>query len=173
MDNLSIVTNTQLYLQLGSHWKHNNGNAYILDSISNAESDREEYPTIINYHGTDFNHWSKPIEEFLSKMTPCDSTEFKYDILKEYFEIEKSERGAYIIGLIEDGDFSFNYSKTEFEEIISLEVDNHGGVCVVEFPLIGIDQEQFVIKFIDDESLASIRAYVLEYGVQKVNYRVL
>lgn len=173
MDNLSIVNDTQLNLQLGSHWKHQNGNVYILDSVSNAESQREEYPTLINYHGTDFNHWSKPIEEFLSKMSPCDSSEFKYDILKEYFEIEKAERGAYIIGLIEDGDFSFNYSKTEFEEIISLEVDNHGGACVVEFPLIGIDQEQFVIKFIDDESLASIRAYVLEYGVQKVNYRVL
>lgn len=173
MDNLSVIEKENIFLQLGSTWKHTNGNVYILDSISNSDSYREEYPTLVNYHGTNCEHWSKHIEEFLSKMSPCDSSEFKYDIVKEYMSLELKDRGDYIIALLEDGVFSFEYKKCDLEEIITIEVDNHGVVCKVEFPLIGINQEQFSVKFIDDEALASVRAFVLEYGIQKVTYRVL
>jgi hypothetical protein len=68
---LNLLTTGQLSsLRQGSQWKHTNGNEYTVIAIANYESMNSEYPPQIVYVGRNGRWWTKPIINFLEKMTP-------------------------------------------------------------------------------------------------------
>lgn len=53
----------------GQRWIHQNGNSYEVVMIANADSDRPEYPATVVYRGEDWKVWSKPLDDFMAKMS--------------------------------------------------------------------------------------------------------
>lgn len=173
MDNLSVVKADQINIQLGSVWKHNNGSFYKIDSVVNSESDREEYPTMVTYHGTNGSAWAKPIEEFLNKMTPVDSSLFEYDDIKYYMKANEDDRHDILHSILTRNTYSFDYIQDDNEEKLIVYKDDNGAINRLIYPLIGINAEQFKVKLVDEKTLAFVRAFVLEYGVFRTMVRVL
>ncbi|MCG7598818.1 hypothetical protein MHM84_03405 [Halomonas sp. McH1-25] len=50
-------------------YRHKNGALYRVESVSNMDSGRPEYPVTVTYRGEDGRLWSKTLGEFLRKMT--------------------------------------------------------------------------------------------------------
>lgn len=173
MDNLSVVESDQINIQLGSVWKHNNGSFYKIDSVVNSESDREEYPTMVTYHGTNGSAWAKPIEEFLNKMKPVDSSLFEYDDIKYYMKANEDDRHDILHSILTRNTYSFDYIQDDNEEKLIVYKDDNGAINRLIYPLIGINAEQFKVKLVDEKTLAFVRAFVLEYGVMRTMVRVL
>lgn len=54
-----------------SHWRHRNGNDYWVVLIANRDSTRpDEFPITVVYRGSNQRIWAKPLDDFLTKMTP-------------------------------------------------------------------------------------------------------
>lgn len=54
-------------------WQHHNGNYYRVYDTTNEHTERpEEYPPTVSYRGENGKRWSKPLPNFLEKMTPTD-----------------------------------------------------------------------------------------------------
>lgn len=173
MDNLSVVEADQINIQLGSVWQHNNGSFYKIDSVVNSESDREEYPTMVTYHGTNGSAWAKPIEEFLNKMKPVDSSLFEYDEVTNYMKASEDERYDILHTILTQHTYSFDYIQDDNEEKLIVYKDDNGTINRLIYPLVGINAEQFKVKLINGKTLAWVRAFVLEYGVFRTMVRVL
>lgn len=63
--------------KLETKWKHYNGAEYEVYDVTNADADpgRElDHPVSISYKGANGKRWSKPLDEFLKKMTPLDKS---------------------------------------------------------------------------------------------------
>lgn len=173
MDNLSLVESDQINIQLGSVWQHSNGSFYKIDSIVNSESDREEYPTMVTYHGTNGSAWAKNIEDFLDKMTPVDSSLFEYDEVTNYMKASEDERYDILHTILTRHTYSFDYIQDDNEEKLIVYKDDNGTINTLIYPLIGINAEQFKVKLINGKTLAWVRAFVLEYGVMRTMVKVL
>ncbi len=52
-----------------SLWRHHTGRMYRVLLIANRDSTRPEYPITVVYRGTNQKIWSKPLSNFLEKMT--------------------------------------------------------------------------------------------------------
>ncbi|TDX29149.1 hypothetical protein DFO67_108193 [Modicisalibacter xianhensis] len=50
-------------------YRHKNGTLYRVALVANQNSNRPEYPVIVNYTDDDGNTWAKTLGKFLSKMT--------------------------------------------------------------------------------------------------------
>lgn len=56
--------------ELGSRWKHTNGNHYVVYDVTNADSDRQwKFPTTISYRGANGKKWSRPLRRWHASMT--------------------------------------------------------------------------------------------------------
>lgn len=55
----------------GSLWRHYNGNSYLVICITNADSEREDYPVTVVYQNIKNNTiWSRPFSRWHESMTP-------------------------------------------------------------------------------------------------------
>jgi hypothetical protein len=55
----------------GSRWRHHSGRVYVVLMVTNEASDRQDkFPTTAVYQGNNGKRWSRPVSEFLEKMTP-------------------------------------------------------------------------------------------------------
>ena len=53
----------------GYVYQHINGNVYTVIAIANKDSKRKEYPPTVVYQGHNGLVWTKPVTNFISKMT--------------------------------------------------------------------------------------------------------
>lgn len=57
--------------EVGSVWKHKNGNIYTVTAILNEKSERlDEYPVIVAYRGVNGNLWGRPLTRWRPSMRP-------------------------------------------------------------------------------------------------------
>ena len=56
-----------------SFWQHKNGNIYVVIGLANEHSrNLEKYPVTVIYENPHSGTiWTKPLDNFLEKMTPC------------------------------------------------------------------------------------------------------
>lgn len=55
---------------IGSTWKHSNGNKYVVEGVANkAASNPTAYPVTIVYRGENGNLWTRPAHDWLRSMT--------------------------------------------------------------------------------------------------------
>ena len=56
--------------QVGSVWRHTNGNRYTVVCIANENTERpESYPVTVVYRGDNGRIWCRPISEWHRSMT--------------------------------------------------------------------------------------------------------
>lgn len=56
------------YPEIGSRYKHNNGNEYTVLQIANAHAESEDYPITVVYQGINGKIWAKTLDNFNNKM---------------------------------------------------------------------------------------------------------
>lgn len=66
---LDVPLNVDSFPCTGDTWKHHNGNEYEILLLTNQYSNRPEYPPTVVYQGPNGKVWSKPLLNFLEKMT--------------------------------------------------------------------------------------------------------
>lgn len=56
--------------EIGSQWRHRNGNVYTVESITNGETERPgQYPVTVVYRGGNGKLWSRPAHDWHRSMT--------------------------------------------------------------------------------------------------------
>jgi hypothetical protein len=80
---------------IGSVWTHNNGNTYMVFGLANLhaqEQNRDKYPIVVLYIGSNGYIWAKSAENFVKSATLGGTFRFKDGIKMEYMGV--SDNGA-------------------------------------------------------------------------------
>lgn len=56
------------YPEIGSIYKHHNGNEYTVLQIANTHAESEDYPITVVYQGNNGKVWAKTLDNFNNKM---------------------------------------------------------------------------------------------------------
>lgn len=60
-------------LEIGSNWRHSNGNEYTIKFFTNVNStDIERYPPTVVYQGNNELLWSRPVNDWHRSFVPLD-----------------------------------------------------------------------------------------------------
>lgn len=60
-------------LEIGSKWRHSNGNEYVIKAFTNMNStDLIKYPPTVVYQGNNELLWSRPINDWHRSFIPVD-----------------------------------------------------------------------------------------------------
>jgi hypothetical protein len=61
--------------EVGSKWRHHNGNEYVVLMIANEATERpEKYPVTVVYCGPNSKVWCRPLSLWYASMTPVEAS---------------------------------------------------------------------------------------------------
>ncbi len=60
--------------QVGSKWRHYNGNEYEVVLIANLHSIKDEYPITLVYRGANLRVWSRPLSDWHRSMATIEDS---------------------------------------------------------------------------------------------------